>query len=132
MLILNDVVVAGNLTRDARLVSTPGGYLIIDMDLAISDNYKNKTTGEWVKNQHYVGVQYWGNSNDNPSKLRDLSSRLLKGQNVFIKGKISTRQWTEANGKIRHSLDITAFVVKPLYEPPESTNEKEDNQDVPF
>ena len=42
----NKVILMGNLTRDPELRSLPSGTTVVNFGLAVSERWKDKTTGE--------------------------------------------------------------------------------------
>jgi len=98
---LNKVELIGNLGRDPELRYTGSGQAVVNFTLATHerwtgrDNTKQERT-EW----HRVVV--WGNQGETCAKY------LKKGRQVFVEGRIQTRQWQDKDGNARYTTEIVA------------------------
>lgn len=84
---LNQVLLIGNLVRDAEIKQMSNGKNKQVFTIAVNDDYKKAGTEEWISRPYFlncyvVGKEYKG---------------LLKGKRVMINGKIITRNY-EHNG----------------------------------
>jgi single-strand DNA-binding protein len=102
----NLVVLIGNLTRDPDLRYTPQGRAVATLSLAINSNYKDRNTGEMIKNTDYIPVSVWGNQAENCDKY------LSKGRSVYIEGRLSLNQWEDSSGEKRSRLEVVARNVQ--------------------
>lgn len=99
MIIINKVVLVGRLSKDVELRYTPGnGTPVASINLAV-DNYNSKT-GE--KGADFIPVVIWGKTAEN------LSQYLVKGTQVAIAGKISTRSYEAKDGTKRYVTEVIA------------------------
>lgn len=99
MIIINKVVLVGRLSKDVELRYTPGnGTPVASIKLAV-DNYNSKT-GE--KGADFIPVVIWGKTAEN------LSQYLVKGTQVAISGKISTRTYEAKDGTKRYVTEVIA------------------------
>lgn len=97
---VNNVVVAGHLTRDVELRHIASGTAVADLGLAISDRRKN-AAGEWVEETTFVDVTLWGRTAEIAAEY------LQKGSAVLITGKLKLESW-EKDGQKRSKLKIVA------------------------
>lgn len=99
MIIINKVVLVGRLSKDVELRYTPSnGTPVASINLAV-DNYNSKT-GE--KGADFIPVVIWGKTAEN------LSQYLVKGTQVAIAGKISTRSYEAKDGTKRYVTEVIA------------------------
>lgn len=98
---INDVKLAGNLTKEPELRYTPGGTQVTDISLAVNERYN--ANGEQKQVTTFVDVQVWGNSAENLSKLA------RKGQEIFVEGSLRQDTWDDkATGKKRSRMFVNA------------------------
>lgn len=107
---LNCVILAGNLTRDPELRTTPSGTPVVDLGLAVSDNYKNKA-GENVESTCFVDVVAWGR------QAETCGQYLNKGSPVLVEGRLQYDQWENKEGEKRSKLRVVASRVQFLSGP---------------
>lgn len=94
----NMAVLVGNLTRDIE-INNYNGKDCGRFSIAVSDDYKNKATGEKVKQTDFINCVAWGYTATNLAKF------VHKGMPVLVSGKIKTRQY-EKDGQKRYSTEV--------------------------
>jgi len=99
---INRVFLVGRVTQDTNLIFSDKGMPFCNFTLACNNNYKNKNTGEWVKNTAFINVGLRG-----PVAER-LCDNLKKGVPVFIEGSITSYK-KEVGG-----VNMTKMVVRAL------------------
>ncbi len=96
---LNKVLLIGNLTRDPELRYTPQGTPVCTFGLATNRSWQ-PTSGERQEETEFHRIVAW-------NKLAELCSELLfKGRKVFAEGRLQTRNWTDAQGQERTTVEI--------------------------
>jgi single-strand DNA-binding protein len=96
---LNKVLLIGNLTRDPELRYTPQGTPVCTFGLATNRSWQ-PTNGERQEETEFHRIVAW-------NKLAELCSELLfKGRKVFVEGRLQTRNWTDAQGQERTTVEI--------------------------
>jgi len=97
---VNKVILVGHLGANPEVRYTAGGQPVANFRLA--------TTERWVKNgekseiTEWHRVVAWG-------KLAEICGQYLqKGKQVYIEGKIRTRQWQDQQGQKRFTTEIVA------------------------
>lgn len=96
---LNKVILMGNLGKDPVVRSLEGGNKVATLALATNRFYKGQD-GNPVEETEWHNVVLWGN-------LADLAEKyLVKGRQVFIEGRIRTRQWEDKEGNKRYTTEI--------------------------
>jgi len=94
---VNKVILIGNLGKDPELKYLEGNIARLSFSLATAEVYKDKA-GNRAEHTEWHNVVLWRNNAENASKL------LKKGMQVYIEGKLQTRQWTDREG---HKKNIT-------------------------
>lgn len=102
----NLVVIMGNLTRTPEVRSTPGGRSVTTLSVAVNRVYRDKNTGEQVKNTDFIDVSVWGRQAENCGQY------LSKGSGVYVEGRLNLRKWESANGDPRSKLEVVARNVQ--------------------
>jgi len=98
---LNRVSVIGNLGRDPESKSFQNGGKVVNLNIAVSETWKDKNTGERKERTEWIPVAIF---NDN---LCDVAERFLrKGSKVLIEGKFQTRKWQDQSGNDRYSTEV--------------------------
>lgn len=96
---LNKVLLIGNLTRDPELRYTPQGTPVCTFGLATNRSWQ-PATGERQEETEFHRIVAW-------NKLAELCSELLfKGRKVYVEGRLQTRNWTDAQGQERTTVEI--------------------------
>ena len=103
---INRVVLVGNLTKDPKLRTTPGGTSLCKLRLAVNTRRKHQS-GQWVDKPNYFDITVWGQQGEN------CATYLQKGRPVAIDGRLEWREWdaTDGSGK-RQSVEIIADSVQ--------------------
>lgn len=94
---LNTVNLMGRLAQDPELRSTTGGTSVTSFDLAVPIPSKDRETPP-----DYIPIVCW-------DKKAEWACRYLtKGRQIVVEGRISTRKWTDNEGKNRKAVEVTA------------------------
>ncbi len=97
---LNRVMLIGNLTRDPELRYTPQGTPVCTWGLATNRSWQPSSGGERQEETEFHRIVSW-------NKLAELCAELLfKGRKVFTEGRLQTRNWTDAQGQERTTVEI--------------------------
>ena len=98
---LNKVMIIGHLGKDPEMRYTPSGRPVTTFSAATSRSW-NTTDGERKTETEWFNVVAW-------SGLAEICNQYLtKGQQVYIEGRLQTRQWEDDNGKRHSSVEIVA------------------------
>jgi single-strand DNA-binding protein len=96
---VNKVILLGNLGKDAELRYTPGGAAVATIRLATTDRYKDKE-GQWQDQTEWHSVVIWGKT------AESLAEYLRKGKQIYVEGRLQTREWTDKEGKKRYTTEV--------------------------
>jgi len=95
----NKIIAIGNLGRDPELRYTPQGDAVCDFSIAVNDRKRDKS-GEFQDVTTWFKVTLWRKQAENASKY------LTKGRSVYVEGRLQVEEWTDRDGKNRHTLVI--------------------------
>lgn len=104
---VNEVRIAGRLTRDAELRYLQSGMAVCSCAVAHDRFYRGKD-GEKQKETTFVDFTAWDKTAENVAKLH-------KGTPVFITARLRQESWDDkATGQKRTKLSLNADRVQPL------------------
>lgn len=99
---MNQLIIAGNIGRDAEIRTTPTGAQAIAFTVAVSEKYTN-ASGETVENTVWVSCTKWVQ----PGKSTAVAQYLKRGTKVLVTGKANVRAWlNDATGEAKASLEL--------------------------
>jgi single-strand DNA-binding protein len=128
---INNILIAGNLTRDPSFRHTTNGTPVANFGIASNRRFKDNN-GQWRENVCYVGVVAWYKLAEN------CAENLKKGSAVVIEGELQSRSLRTDDGRNRNIVEIKArriqFLNKKDEESPEAyfaeTEEADDIDDI--
>lgn len=98
---VNKVILIGNLGRDPEVRHAQDGSKIVNLNVATSENWKDKNSGERKEKTEWHRVVIF---ND---RVADIAERYLKkGSKVYIEGALQTRKWTDQSGAEKYSTEV--------------------------
>jgi single-strand DNA-binding protein len=98
----NKIILVGNLGRDPELRYTPQGTPVCSFSLATNERRKDRATGENNDITTWFRVTLWGRQAETASQY------LSRGRPVYIEGRLRVEEWTDRDGKPRHTLEVHA------------------------
>ena len=99
---LNKVMIIGNLGQDPEIRSFQNGGKVANLRIATSEQWKDKNTGERQERTEWHKIVLWG-------KVAEVAAKLLsKGKQVYIEGRLQTREWEDQSGGKRYTTEIIA------------------------
>lgn len=105
---INKVILVGNLGQQPELRYTPSGIAVCSLRMATSESYTDRASGERVTTTEWHNVVLWRG-------LAETAGKYLKtGSQVFIEGKLKTRQWQDQQGQNRYTTEVVADVMQLL------------------
>lgn len=118
---LNNVIVAGNLTKDPIFRETSNNTPVANFHIAANRRYKD-SGNQWQEDVCYVGVVAW-------NKLADsCKDRLRKGSAVLVDGELQSRTFKTEDGKNRTIVEIKAKRIQFLNKFGKSSDEEIDSE----
>jgi single-strand DNA-binding protein len=97
---VNKVILVGNLGRDAELRYTPGGAPVATLNLATTEVWNDKASGQKQEKTEWHRVVLWGKS------AESLSEYLTKGKQIYVEGRLQTRKWQDKDGNDRYTTEV--------------------------
>ena len=105
---INKVILVGNLGQDPELRYTPNGVPVCSLRLATSESYTDRASGERVTTTEWHNIVLWRG-------LAETAGKYLKtGSQVYIEGKLKTRQWQDQRGQNRYTTEVVSDVMQLL------------------
>lgn len=98
---VNKVILVGNLGKDPESRSFQNGGKIVNMSIATSERWKDRTSGEQKERTEWHNVVVM---NDGLVKVAE--QYLKKGAKVYIEGQLRTRKWQDNAGNDRYSTEV--------------------------
>jgi single-strand DNA-binding protein len=104
---VNKVILIGNLGSDPQVRYTPSGQAVANFNIATTERFNNKA-GEREERTEWHRIVAWG-------KLAEICQQYLKkGKQVYIEGRLQTRQWEDQQGQKRSTTEIVAQTMQML------------------
>jgi single-strand DNA-binding protein len=98
---VNKVILLGNLGANPEMRFTQGGSPVANLRIATTERWTDKS-GQKQEATEWHRVVLFG-------KTAEIAGQYLtKGRQVFIEGRIRTRQWQDQQGQKRYSTEIIA------------------------
>jgi single-strand DNA-binding protein len=98
---INKVILVGNLGRDPEVRHSQDGNKIVNMSLATSESWTDKSSGERREKTEWHRVVIF---ND---RLGEIAEKYLKkGSKVYLEGQIQTRKWSGNDGQERYTTEV--------------------------
>ncbi len=102
----NKAILVGRLGSDPEVRYTPSGVAVANFNIATSEEWKDKDTGEKKERTEWHRIVAW-------SRLGEICGEYLsKGRQVYIEGRIQTRSWEDRDGNKRYTTEIVASDVQ--------------------
>lgn len=105
---INKVILVGNVGADPEVRTLESGVKTARVRLATSERYFNRETQQATEHTEWHTITLWRN-------LADVVDRFVrKGSQIYIEGRLRTREWTDQSGNKRYSTEIQADDMKLL------------------
>lgn len=99
---VNKVILIGNLGSDPEVRYTPSGSAVANVNLATSESWRDKTSGELQDRTEWHRIVFF-------NRLAEIVGEYLrKGSKIYVEGSLRTRKWQDKNGIERHTTEIIA------------------------
>jgi single stranded DNA-binding protein (ssb) len=115
---VNKVILVGNVGRDPEVKYLDRNVAVANFSLATTEKgYKTANGTEVPDRTEWHNIVLWRGLAETAEKY------VKKGSQLYIEGKIRTRQWEDQNGNKRYSTEIYADVMQMLGRRPENGQE---------
>jgi single-strand DNA-binding protein len=98
---VNKVILVGNLGRDPEIRSTNDGTRIANLNLATSESWRDRTSGERRERTEWHRVVIF-----NENLVTIAEKYLRKGSKIYVEGALQTRKWTDQQGQEKYSTEV--------------------------
>ena len=98
---VNKVILIGNLGKDPEVRRLGSGEPVVNLSLATSESWKDKSTGERKEKTEWHRVVIF---NENIARVAE--QYLKKGSKVYVEGQLQTRKWTDQSGQEKYSTEV--------------------------
>lgn len=90
----------GTVGRDAEVRSTPSGQSVLNVTVANNVGFGDRQQTLWIR------VALWGKRAEG-----SLQNYLKKGQQVFVSGELTQREYQANDGTTKTSLELNANII---------------------
>ena len=97
---VNKVILVGNLGADPEMRHTGGGTAICSFNLATTESWTDKQSGEKQERTEWHRVVLFGRQAEVAGEY------LKKGRSVYIEGRLQTRKYTDKDGVEKYSTEV--------------------------
>ena len=104
---VNKVILVGNLGANPELRYTQGQQAVANLRIATTERWTDKS-GQKQEATEWHRVVVWG------KQAEIVGQYLTKGRQVYIEGRIRTREWQDQQGQKRYTTEIVAQNVQML------------------
>ncbi|GAA3952961.1 single-stranded DNA-binding protein [Hymenobacter algoricola] len=119
---INKVILVGHLGKDPEVRHLESGASVANFTLATNDYYKDKS-GTRVERTEWHNITAWRG-------LAEVAEKYLKkGHQIYVEGKIRTRQYQDKDNQTRYITEIVADEITMLGGRPHGDGQQ--NQAVP-
>lgn len=107
MATLNKVMLIGRLTADVETKDLQSGKKVANIRFVVSQNKKNKQTGQWENDPNPMYIDATVFSNDTGGGLFNVVQYMSKGTECYLGGRLTLETWEDKNGggkRSKHKL----------------------------
>ena len=104
---INKVILIGNVGRDPELRYTANGTAVANFSLATSRRYKDRDGNQREETEWHRCVAW--------ARLAEIINQYApKGKQLYLEGRLQTRQWDDKDGNTKYSTEIVIEEMKLL------------------
>lgn len=105
---VNKVILIGNVGIDPEVRAMEGGTKVARVRLATTERYRDRQSNETKEHTEWHTITLWRG-------LADVVDRYVrKGSQIYVEGRLRTREWTDQQGNKRYSTEILADTMNLL------------------
>jgi single-strand DNA-binding protein len=114
---LNKVMLIGNVGKDPEIRHLENDVAVVTLPIATTERFKDRS-GTVKEQTEWHTVVFWRNLAEIVEK------HVRKGSQVFIEGRLRTRNWEDQSGQKRYTTEIVADTMRLLGKRPESSENR--------
>jgi single-strand DNA-binding protein len=105
---INKAIIVGYTGNDPEIRYGQSGMAMANFSVATSESWNDKNTGQKQEKTEWHRIVTFG-------KLAEICGQYLhKGKQVYIEGKLQTRQWEDKGGVKHYTTEIVAYQMQML------------------
>lgn len=105
---LNKAQIIGRVGRDPEVRYLTSGDAVVNISLATTERWKDKSSGETKEATEWHRVNLFG-------RLAEIAGQYVQqGSLIYIEGKIKTRKWKDKDGTEKYTTEIFGESLKLL------------------
>jgi len=98
---VNKVILVGNLGRDPEIRQTQEGKSIVNLSIATSETWRDRSTSERRERTEWHRVVIFN------ERLAEIAQKYLhKGSKLYLEGQLQTIKWQGQSGQDRYSTEV--------------------------
>src|SRR5581483_8593981 len=102
---VNKVILIGRLGSNPEVRFTPSGSAVANFNVATNESWNDKN-GQKQERTEWHRIVVWG-------KLAQLCGEYLsKGRQVYVEGRMQTRQWQDKEGQTKYTTEVIANTIQ--------------------
>ena len=105
---INKVILVGNVGADPEVRTLESGVKTARVRLATSERFFNRETQQATDHTEWHTLTVWRNLADVVDKY------VRKGSQIYVEGRLRTREWTDQAGNKRYSTEVMLDEMKLL------------------
>jgi single-strand DNA-binding protein len=98
---LNQCQFIGNLGRDPEIRSFTNGGKVCNLNLAVSERWKDKNSGEQREKTEWVRIAIFSEG-----LVRVAENYLRKGSKIYVSGQLETRKYQDQSGQDKYATEV--------------------------
>src|SRR5690242_17355915 len=102
---VNKVILVGRLGQNPEVRYTPSGAAVANFSVATNESWMDKA-GQKQERTEWHKVVVWGKTAENCGQF------LAKGRQVYIEGRLQTRQWQDKDNQTKYTTEVQAQTVQ--------------------
>jgi len=99
------VILIGRLGQNPEVRYTPSGAAVANFSIATSESWMDKS-GQKQERTEWHRIVVWGKTAENCNQY------LTKGRQVYVEGRLQTRQWQDKDGQTKYTTEVQAQTVQ--------------------
>ncbi len=104
---VNKVILIGNVGRDPELRYTASGTAVANFRVATSSRFKDRDGNQQERTEWHTIVAW--------QRLAEIVNQYApKGKQLYIEGRLQTRQWEDRDGNTRYTTEVVANNIQLL------------------
>ena len=102
---VNKVILVGNLGNDPEVRYLPSGQPVANFNIATTERWTGKDGNAGEKTEWHRIVVFG-------KQAENCKEYLKKGRQVYVEGRLQTREWNDKEGNKRNTTEVVAQLVQ--------------------